>query len=70
MADRLTERRGRNLQGCRGGGEPAVLCDLPEGEQSVELVESHSLKNIFIRHSVLGVFLLSPYAYSDGSRRI
>ena len=52
VADRLTERGGRDVERCRGGGEPAMLCDLPEGEQSMELVELHILKNNFIRYSV------------------
>lgn len=36
VADSLTKRQGRDLQSCRGGGEPAMLCDLPEGEQFIE----------------------------------
>src|SRR5206468_8889487 len=56
VANRLTERRGRDFEFCRGGGEPAVLGDLPEGEQSIELIEPHALKYIFIRYSVFWHF--------------
>jgi hypothetical protein len=56
LTDRLAERGGRHLERSGSGGEAAVLRDLPEGEQAVELVQSHVLKNIFMGYSVFRHF--------------
>jgi len=47
LADGLTERRGRYLQLGRCRRESAMLGHLPEGHQTVELIEFHILKYSF-----------------------
>src|SRR5581483_4204194 len=52
-ADGLTQGGRRNLELRSGGSEAAVLGDLTERQQPVELVELHIVKHTFTRHPAL-----------------
>jgi hypothetical protein len=58
LPDRLAQRRRRDLQFRGRPGEPAVLRHLPEGDQSVQLVQLHIVKLTFTRRVAFAHFSL------------
>ena len=55
-ADVIASARTADLQFRGSRGEPAVLRNLPERHQTVELLQLHTLKRTFTRHAALSTF--------------